>query len=205
MVDGEEVSTLDALETTPDDGRETDDELVRLAQRDRAAFAPLYRRHLDKVFRYCLMQVGDMHQAQDLTSQTFLAALEHIETYRGNGAFRAWLLGIARNKVRDQYDSHRSTLPLEAALHIPSSTTSPEQLVEVRLRLAHVMRALGQLASDRSEALALRIFAGLSLAEVGAVMERSEAATKMLVHRGMSDLRARLACYDEDNECEVEP
>jgi RNA polymerase sigma-70 factor (ECF subfamily) len=199
------MSTPDTLETTPDDGRETDDELARLAQRDHAAFAPLYLRHLDRVFRYCLMQVGDMHQAQDLTSQTFLAALEHIETYRGDGAFRAWLLGIARNKARDQFHSHHSMLPLEAALHIPSVATSPEQVVEVRLRLAHVMRTLAQVAPDRSEALALRIFAGLSVAEVGAVMGRSEAATKMLVHRGMTDLRARLACYDEDNECEAEP
>jgi RNA polymerase sigma-70 factor (ECF subfamily) len=204
VVDGVWISTSDTLVMTLGDGNETDDELAGMAQQDRAAFATLYRRHLDRVFRYCVVQVGDAHQAQDLTAQTFLAALEHIESYRGEGTFRAWLLSIARNKVRDQFRSRRSTLPLEAAFHMPSVAASPERIVEVRLRLEQVMHALAQLPPDRSEALALRIFAGLSVAEAGAVMGRSEAATKMLVHRGLEDLRARLTRYDEDGEGEHE-
>jgi RNA polymerase sigma-70 factor (ECF subfamily) len=198
------MSTNDTLVMMSDESGETDDELADKAQRDHAAFATLYRRHLDSVFRYCVVQVGDAQQAQDLTAQTFLAALEHIEAYRGEGVFRAWLLGIARNKVRDQFRSRRAALPLEAALDIPSLAASPDRVVEGRLRLEQVVRALAQLTPDRAEALALRIFAGLSMAEVGSITGRSEAATKMLVHRGIADLRARLASYDEDGEGEHE-
>lgn len=198
------MSTNDTLVTMSDESNETDDELASMAQQDHAAFAALYRRHLARVFRYCVVRVGDTQQAQDLTAQTFLAALEHLDTYRGEGAFRAWLLGIAHNKVRDLFRSRSSTVSLEAALDIPSLVASPDRIVEGRLRLEQVMHTLAQLAPDRAEALALRIFAGLSVAEVGNLMGKSEAATKMLVHRGIRDLRTRLAGYDGDDEGEHE-
>lgn len=170
-----------------------DDALARQARQDPAAFAELYRRHLPRVYRYLLARLGDVHQAQDVTAQTFLSALENIATYRSRGNFPAWLLGIARNKAVDLYRARRVTVPLEAAAEVESLGPSPEQLAADRLQMEQVARALRALAPDRAEALALRIFSGLSVAEVGTVMGRSEAAVRMLVHRAIRDLRERLA------------
>jgi len=64
-----------------------DETLAREATENPAAFAELYRRHLSRVYRYLLIRVGDVHDAQDLTAQTFLAALEGIAGYRGRGNF----------------------------------------------------------------------------------------------------------------------
>ena len=174
-----------------------DEALAREARENPAAFAALYRRHLNRVYRYLLIRVGDVHDAQDLTAQTFLAALEGIAGYRGRGEFVAWLLGIARRKAADHFRQGRTTLPLEAAAHVPDPNPLPDAVVEQRSRLERVTRALRSLSPDRAEALSLRVFGGLNAAEVGRAMGKSEAAVRMLVHRAMRDLRERLAPVTE--------
>ncbi|HXQ32655.1 MAG TPA: sigma factor, partial [Anaerolineales bacterium] len=74
---------------------------VRLAHQARAdpeAFAELYRRHVQSVYRYYLAHTGNVKDAEDLTSQTFMAALEGIRSYRGTGPYITWLMGIASRK-----------------------------------------------------------------------------------------------------------
>lgn len=182
-------------EDQPDPAPPTQDDeaLAREATENPAAFAELYRRHVNRVYRYLSVRVGDVHDAQDLTAQTFLAALEGIAGYRGQGNCAAWLLGIARRKAADHFRRDRTTLPLDAAAHVPDPNPLPDAVVEQRLRLERVARALRSLSPDRAEALALRVFGGLNAAEVGRVMGKSEAAVRMLVHRAVRDLRERLA------------
>ncbi len=186
---------INVLEDKPDLAALTGDDeaLAREVGENPAAFAALYRRHVNRVYRYLLVRVGDVHDAQDLTAQTFLAALEGIAGYRGQGDFAAWLLGIARRKAADHFRRGRTTLPIEAAAHVPDPNPLPDAVVEQRLRLERVTRALRGLSLDRAEALSLRVFGGLNVAEVGRVMGKSEAAVRMLVHRAMRDLRERLA------------
>jgi RNA polymerase sigma-70 factor, ECF subfamily len=179
---------------------EDDDALARVVRQNPAAFAELYRRYANRVYRYLLAQLGDVHQAQDLAAQTFLAALEDIGTYRGQGQFAAWLLTIARHTAADYFRRRRrrSMLPLEAAAHMADPAPPLEQVVAARLRMQQVMAHLPMLAADRAEALTLRIFGELSVAEVAQVMGRSEAAVRMLIHRAVRDLRKRLASASED-------
>ncbi len=176
---------------------EDDKTLAGQSRHDRNAFDALYRRHVNCVYRYLLVRVGDVHEAQDLTAQTFLAALEGICSYRGQGEFAAWLLGIARHKLADHF-RRQTTLPLEVAEETPHPDPLPEDVAAERLRLGRVAKALRALAPDRAEAIALRIFGGLSAAEAGRVMGKSEAAVKKLVQRGMGDLRERLAVVAEE-------
>lgn len=174
-----------------------DDELVRRALEERAAFAELYRRYLPRVYRFALARMGDVEQAQDVTAQTFLAALEGLASYRGPGTFLAWLLTIARHKATDQVRGRQPLAPLEAAEHVASREPSPDDVVATRIELERVARALRALAPERAEALALRLFGELTTAEVAAVMGKSEATAKMLVHRAMRDLRERLVFRTE--------
>src|SRR5262249_49671135 len=191
MAEAQDNQPVDSQATTP--LVVADDERVERALRDRAAFAELYRRHLSRIYRYALAQTsGDAQQAQDVTAQTFLAALEKLDTYRRTGTFISWLLTIARHKATDLYRSLREVAPLEEAAEVASQEPSPERVVAARLDLAQVLATLQALAPDRAEALALRIFGELTIAEIAVVMSKSEAAVKMLVHRAMGDLRARL-------------
>jgi RNA polymerase sigma-70 factor (ECF subfamily) len=171
----------------------SDDHLVIQAQAEPAAFGELYQRHCERVYRYHLVHTGDVNDAQDLTTQTFMAALEGLSSYRGTGSFGAWLLGIARHKMALHFRRRRPELPLENAAALADPGPSPEASTGRRLQVAQVTKALHRLSPDRAEALLLCLFADLTAREAGQVMGKSEAAVKMLVLRGLRDLREKFA------------
>ena len=169
-----------------------DEALVLRARENRAAFAELYHRHFDRVYRYHMAHTGSQEEAQDLTAITFLAAMESLPRYQPRASFAAWLLGIARHKVAMHYRSRKPVVPLDSALEIADPTPSPEALAARRLQGEQVSRALAGLSTERAEAIRLCIDSDLSAAEAGQVLGKSAAAVKMLVHRGLKDLRNAL-------------
>lgn len=168
-----------------------DRELMAAAQRDPQAFGALYRRHLDRVYRYLRYRVGNDQDAQDLTTQTFMAALESLQRYRGEGTVAAWLLGIAHHKLVDWRRRRRDWAPLASAADIVDTANSPEAQATLAGERQTLQEALLQLSPERAEAIALRYFSELTNREVAAVMGKEEAAVKMLIHRGLADLRTR--------------
>ncbi len=179
------------MATHPQEQDESD--LARQAFHDVEAFAELYRRHLTRIYRYHMAHVGNARDAEDLTSQTFMAALEGIRSFRGSGSFAAWLFGIASKKrlmffrkVRKQPED-----TLDKALQTPSPEPPTDKAAYHRLQLEAVSRALRQISTERAEALILTYFGGLSHMEAGRVLNKSEAAVKMLISRGLQDLRER--------------
>lgn len=192
------MTTLMATQTDKQD--ETD--LAQQALHDVEAFAELYRRNLTRVYRYHVAHIGNTKDAEDLTSQTFISALEGIHSFRGSGSFAAWIMGIASKKRLMFLRSRGSKpeVPLDAALHYPSPGLPTDKAAAHQLQLESISRALRQISSDRAEALILTYFSGLSHAEAGRVLNKSEAAVKMLISRGLQDLRERTSLA-----LEVEP
>jgi len=178
-----------------------DPSLAHLARTEPEAFAELYRRHVASVYRYHLAHTGDEKDAEDLTSQTFMAALEVIKSYRGTAPYITWILGIAFRLRSRHFRGRKPEVPLEAALHIPTSSLPTDKSAFQRLERTQIINALRQLSSDRAEALILCFFSGLSFREAGAVLGKSEAAVKMLISRGLQDLRTRSSiALDVDHE-----
>jgi RNA polymerase sigma-70 factor (ECF subfamily) len=160
----------------------TDAELVEAARTDPAAFDALYRRHVPGVFRYVRSRVGSVDVAEDLTSSVFADVLSGLPKYRERGRFGAWLFTIARRRIQDLYRS-------EARRHAAhDSVTEADGGLGVE-ELQVLRSAMGSLTEDRREALELRFFGGLAVREVAEVMGRGESATKMLIHRGLAQLR----------------
>ena len=166
-------------------------QLARQALSDVSAFSELYRRNVARVYRYHIASCGNVKDAEDLTSQTFIAALEGIRSFRGTGSFAAWIMGIASKKRLMYFRGSRPEIPLEAALHYPSPDLPTDKAVTQRLQLESVARALRQISPDRAEAISLLYFGGLTNSEVSRVMNKGEAAVKMLISRGLQDLRER--------------
>ncbi len=169
---------------------------ARLAQQARAdpeAFAELYRRHARSIYRYHLAHTGDVKDAEDLTSQTFMAALEGIRSYRCAGPYITWLIGIASRKraLFFRRRGNRLEVPLDAALHIPTPGLPTDKAASRRLQMDQILGALRNISRERAEALILCFFSGLSFVEAGLVLGKSEAAIKMLISRGLQDLRTR--------------
>lgn len=165
--------------------------LARDAATDVDAFAALYRQYVTRVYRYHMAHTGNIKDAEDLTSQTFMSAMEHIRSFRGDGSFAAWILGIASKKRLMYFRRRKTEIPLEAALHIPSPSLPTDKAAYQRLRLESISRALKKISPDRAEAVILSYFGGLSNHEVSLMLRRSEAAVKMLISRGLQDLRER--------------
>ena len=168
-----------------------DAQLAHQARADPEAFAELYRRHVRSIYRYHLAHTGNVKDAEDLTSQTFMAALEGIRSYRGTGPYITWLIGIASRKRALFFRGSRPQVPLDAALHIPIPGLSTDKAAARRLRMDQILGALRNISQDRAEALILCFFSELSFAEAGIVLGKSEAAVKMLISRGLQDLRTR--------------
>lgn len=166
-------------------------QLAREAVADAEAFTELYHRHVTRVYRYHLAHTGNLKDAEDLTSQTWMAALEGIRSFRGTGSFAAWIMGIASKKRLMYFRGNKREVPLEAALHIPSPGLTPDKEASQRLQMETVSRALRLISPERAEALVLSFFGGLSNLEISRVLNKSEAAVKMLISRGVQDLRER--------------
>ena len=181
-----------SIATTNTESPPMDDTLLaRTARADAEAFAELYRRHVTRVYRYHAAHTGNIKDAEDLTSQTFMAALEGIASFRGEAPFAAWLMGIASRKRALFFRTRKPEVPLEAALHHPTPGPSTDQLAGRRLQIDSVTRALRGLSPDRAEALILCYFSSLTIAEAAHALGKSESAVKMLVSRGLQDLRER--------------
>lgn len=177
-----------------------EEDLARKAATDSSAFAELYQQHVTRVYRYHMAHTGNVKDAEDLTSQTFMAALEGIRSFRGEGSFAAWIMGIASKKRLMYFRGNRHEVPLEEALHYPSPSLPTDKAAMQRLQLESIHHALKQISSDRAEALILTYFGGLSNGEAAAVMKKSEASVKMLISRGLQDLRERTSLRMEVEE-----
>ena len=162
----------------------------------KAAFAALHRRYLTPVYRYFYARTGDVQRAEDLTAQTFVAALEGLPRYRERGTFAGWLFTIAARRLADHF-RQRPAAPLDDIADWPSPDPPPEALVEHAEQMACLARAVRTLSPDRAQAVALHFFGELGVSETARVMDRSRVAVKSLIHRALRDLRERL---DDERE-----
>jgi RNA polymerase sigma factor (sigma-70 family) len=148
--------------------------------------------HIERVYRYVLVQVRNPQVAEDITSDALLAAVEHINSFRNRGTLDAWLLGIARHKLGDYFRTHRDTLALDDVAEIASNDPSPAEVAERALQLDQISKSLRTISPMRRDALTLHVFADLSVEEVGHILRKSPGAVRVLIFRAIQDLKARL-------------
>ena len=167
-----------------------DDRLAIEARTDPAAFAMLYERHVERVFRYLRARGASDELAADLTATTFERALVHIDRYRpGPAGFAPWLLRIARNAYIDAGRRSRPTAYLVEADLLAAGGPSPEDAVIASEERRWLIALLAELPDIQQDALALRFAVGLSSREIGDVIGKSEDATKKLLTRALAALR----------------
>lgn len=169
----------------------TEEDLVRRAQnRDQEAFAQLYEEHFDRIYRYLALRIGNEMEAEDLTQQVFLNALQSINSFRWRGVpFSAWLYRIAHNQAVDHLrkKKKRTDVPLDESL--VSGDSSPQSAIELKMDTEQLLRAAGRLTEAQRQVIALRFTSELSIAEVARVMGKSQGAVKALQHSAIVALR----------------
>jgi RNA polymerase sigma-70 factor, ECF subfamily len=160
-------------------------------------FSELYRTHLRDVYSYAYYRVGNHHDAEDLTEQTFLQAYRHFERAQRESRgrpLRPWLIRIAHNLAANLYRdrSRRPVSPIEATDTLSDPHTT-EDLVESRSELSRVLEGVRQLPDDRREALIMRFALDMDNREIARALGRSDGATKVLIHRAIKQLEGLVA------------
>jgi RNA polymerase sigma-70 factor (ECF subfamily) len=169
--------------------------LVRAAKTDTEVFALLYDRYVQPLYHYCYHRTNSVHDAEDLTSQTFLAALEAFPHYRWDGHFAAWLFTIARNKVVDYY-RRTPNVPLEESMVPPFHSDLADE-TEISQQKGILLHAIWALNEDEQELIRLRYVAELSFAEIAKVLHKSEGATKKMLYRLLARLKSQMEAGHE--------
>ncbi|MEA2304146.1 MAG: hypothetical protein QOH43_1426 [Solirubrobacteraceae bacterium] len=155
-------------------------------------FSELYRAHLKDVYSYAYYRVGNHHDAEDLTEQTFLQAYRHFERAIAESdgrPLRPWLIRIAHNLAANLYRdrSRKPQTPIDDTTSLRTAHTT-EDLVEGRDELARILEGVKELPDDRREALIMRFALGMDNREIARAMGRTDGATKVLIHRAIKQL-----------------
>jgi len=168
---------------------------IQAAKENPEAFAALYERYVDRIYSYVYHRVGNMHDAQDLTSRTFYRALSHLETYVDKGfPFSAWLYRIAHNLIANWHRDRkrRPVVALDRLVVKSSPDLHPEKLASSQFDVRLLNQVVQELDPVRQELLVLKFTEGLSNIEIGRILGRSEGAIKSLYHRTLLQLRKEL-------------
>jgi RNA polymerase sigma-70 factor (ECF subfamily) len=155
-------------------------------------FTELYRSHLRDVYSYAYYRIGNHHDAEDLTEQTFLQAYRHFDRAQRESdgrPLRPWLIRIAHNLAANYYRdrSRRPQTAIDDAT-VLSSPHDTEALVEGREELERIIQGVQELPDDRREALIMRFALGMDNREIARALGRTDGATKVLLHRATKQL-----------------
>ena len=162
-------------------------EALAAKDRDRAA-ALLVEQHGRAIGRTCMALLGSQTEAEDALQETLLAALDGLESFRGDGTLRGWLLSVARRRCARRLEARSRERDLKQSLTIPESTDSAERSSMAR----RARQLLGEVRPTEREALVLRFAAELSFREVGQACGIDEATARKRVSRGLARLRSLL-------------
>ncbi len=187
---------------TPADAAQLDErELIARAQSgDQTALAMLYDAHYPRVYGYIRYKLGNQEDAEDLAQETFMRMLDALDRYEQRGApFRAWLMQIAANLVRDHY-RRRGAVGAPIGVDVSEldlvGDDDPATTMAVQFALEEVTDALHLLTETEREILLLRYAADLSIAETAAAANKTENNVKQLTFKALSKLRKALAESD---------
>ena len=166
-------------------------DLVHLARQDITYFQEIFERFFLPIHNYTLSRVGDRQAAQDIVSQTFLAALEGLRNYQEKGQFSAWIFTIARSKINDHFRSQKrlseNTIEDIPALgeDLLARRVQDEQINALRMLIK-------KLPQKKQELIRLRYVANLSFKDIAAITGRSEGSAKKALYRILDDLKDEL-------------
>jgi RNA polymerase sigma-70 factor (ECF subfamily) len=169
--------------------------LVEQAQQgNRDALEELYLLHFDRIYSYLHMSVGNRHDAEDLTTQTFVKMLESIGKFRWRSApFSAWLFRIAHNLAMDHFRANKRWQPEE---EVPEPDPGEESAAEVEalesIGRQSMLQMLERLSHEQKQVLTLKFVFNFSNAEAATILDKTEGAIKSLQHRALASLQRQL-------------
>jgi RNA polymerase sigma-70 factor (ECF subfamily) len=162
--------------------------IARAGHGDKNAVSTLYEGYAQAIFRYISYRVESDVIAEDLTAEVFLRMVQGLPRYQDSGApFGAWLYRIAATQIADHHRGKRRIAgPLSDQQ--PSDDTDPLGKTAKAQEQAQLRLALKSLPEDFQTLLILRFMQGLPHTEVAAILNKSDAAIRVMQHRALKAL-----------------
>ena len=149
-----------------EDGASDSELLVRVGERDRAAFEELYHRYVRSIMGLALRRLRDRGRAEDAVQEIFAAVWRSAASYRPErGPAAPWLYAVARNAIIDRMRA-RNEQPTAEAPEVPSGEPNPLERAERSYVSWRVHRALEELPEKEREVIELAYWSGMSQSEV---------------------------------------
>jgi RNA polymerase sigma-70 factor (ECF subfamily) len=163
-------------------------------QGDRDALEELYLIHFDRIYSYLHMSVGNRHDAEDLTTQTFLKMLESLNKFRFRSApFSAWLFRIAHNLAMDHFRAARRWQPEEEVPEPPGQEElSAEDEALHSIGRTSMLELIEGLSHEQQQVLTLKFVFNFGNAEVATILGKTDGAVKSLQHRALVSLQKQM-------------
>ncbi len=171
--------------------KDIETELIAAAKADSSAFGQLYDLYVQRLFRYLYSRLGNREEAEDLTAQTFLSAIEAFPRYRHKGYFSAWLFSIARRKMADHFRRKPKLANIELAEGLSLESGLLQQAIQSE-RLGALKVRIEALSENERELIRLRYVAGLSFAEMAILLKRNHEAVKKSLYRLLARLQSQM-------------
>lgn len=176
-----------------------DDRLVRLAaEGNERAFATIYERHHQELYRYCCSILGDDSDAQDALQNTMLKVLRALPGERRELALKPWLYRVAHNEAISLLRRRVGDAPIDEVGDVQDTRGGD---AATRERLQTLVSDLAQLPQRQRSALVMRELSGLSYREISAALDSSPAAAKQAVYEAREGLQA--LSEGREMECEA--
>jgi RNA polymerase sigma-70 factor (ECF subfamily) len=164
---------------------------------DKGAFALLYRTFVHQIYAYFFVHLGANLDAQDLTTKTFMKALQNITQFQGKAQFSTWVYAIARNELVDFFRKQKSALRFDEEWHQPANSLE-EDTDQLRAeKVKRVDRLLALLPEKYAQILRLRFLQNLSVKETAQTLGISESNVKVRQLRALQKARAIKENHDQ--------
>jgi len=156
----------------------------------RKIFSQIYDRYIDKIYRFIFFKVNSQEIAQDLTSETFLKSWESFKNGNKIENIQAYLYRTARNLVIDFY-REKGKVQIVSAENplIPDPSQNLEEKARLSSDLDQIRQALTNLKEDYQNVIIWHYLDDLPISEISQMLDRTEEATRVLLHRALNALR----------------
>lgn len=198
--DAEVVAARARPEVLRGDAHGSDAALVLAAKAgDASAFGELYERYRDQIYRFCLARTGASHDAEDLTADVFVKALQSLDRYQDRGLpFAAFLYRIARNAAIDRSRTLKQPLSVDGLVTEPASKQNVELEASFAVERGILLAALAKLKSEHRDVIVMRFIEGYAALEVAQLLGKTEGAIRTLQHRALERLRREFDGAEKD-------
>lgn len=179
----------------------SDEQLIlRVRAGEREAFDQLYERYVGRVYRFVEGRLNNRADVEETTQEVFINVFASLGSFRAEAPFAAWVLGVARNTIAGRFKKkHHPTVPLEtdengdfAVADATSQEATPLDFYELRERILQLENAAERdLTPEQRQLFRLHHLEHRSIAEVAALLDKSEDAIKSNLYRVRKVLLAR--------------